>query len=260
MNDAFHIGATGLRTQQLALDVVSNNLANLNTTAFKRGTVAFGELVAAAAAAAPADVTGAAPDRGATALGVGLLASPRVLAAGDYRRTDGMLDLAVRGAGFVEVLGHDGQTLLWRGGTLALDRNGRLVAPGGLALKGVAAMPARTQSIRIDEKGNVLATVPGQAQERRVGQIELATVASAAALQTAGDGLWRVSEGLAEVQRGRPGEQGLGTLAQGWLEGSNVNVADEMISMLWIQRSYATNARVVQAADEMMSLVNGLKR
>lgn len=260
MNDSFYIGATGLRAQQAALEVVSNNMANLNTTAFKRGAVAFGEMVAAAPAALPGSAPLPAAQAGATALGVSLAGLPRVLSAGEYRKSANALDVAVKGSGFIELLGTDGQPVLWRGGTLALDRNNLLTGPGGLALKGVSALPPRTQSVQIDERGQVFAQIAGQTNARRVGQIELATVAAAAALEPMGDGLYRVSDGLAEVVRGRPGEQGLGSVAQGWTEGSNVNVADEMVSLLWIQRSYAANARVVQAADELMSLTNGLKR
>lgn len=259
MNDSFYIGATGLRAQQLALDVVSSNLANLQTTAYKRGTVAFGELMAAGAPTVAGAVPGAAVPAAPSA-GVALLGLPRTLSPGEYRRTDQMMDVAVRGSGFIELLGHDGQPVLWRGGTLALDRSNRLVAPGGMALKGVPALPARTTAVQIDAQGAVLAQTAGQAEWRRVGQLELAAVTSPAALEGLGEGLYRVSDALAEVLRGRPGEQGLGTLSQGWLEGSNVNITEEMVSLMWIQRSYATSARVVQAADELMSMTNGLKR
>ncbi len=260
MNNSFYIGATGLRAQQSALDIVSNNLANLNTNAFKRSSVVFAELVTP-----PANPEGT-PNAEALArpsspgLGVSVMDLPKVLTPGDYKKTDGAMDIAIRGSGFVELLGQNGETLLWRGGTIKVNRDGLLTAPQGTPLKGVSALPQRTQSVLIDERGRVFATVGGSTTPRQIGQLELVSAQTASALEALGDGVFKLRENQTDVVRGRPAEQGLGSIAQGYIEGSNVNITEEMVSLLWIQRSYGANARVIQAADELMGMTNGLKR
>lgn len=260
MNNSFYIGATGLRAQQSALDIVSNNLANLNTNAYKRSSIVFAELVAPPAA--PESLSGADPVTKSVSggLGVSVMDLPKVLTPGDYKQTNGPMDIAIRGTGFVELLGANGETLLWRGGTIKVSRDGLLTAPQGTPLKGVSALPQRTQSISIDEGGRVFVTTPASTTPRQVGQLELVSPQTASALEPQGDGVYRLRESQTDLVRARPGEQGLGTVAQGSIEGSNVNITEEMVSLMWIQRSYGANARVIQAADELMSMTNGLKR
>lgn len=264
MNSSFYIGATGLRAQQSALDIVSNNLANLNTNAFKRSSVVFAELVSPPSqpngtqeVELPGKTLGTAAPGG---LGVSVVDLPKVLAAGDYKKTDGSMDVAIRGAGFIELLGQNGETLLWRGGTLKVSRDGLLTAASGTPVKGVSPLPPRTQQLRIDEQGRVFALASGTTASRQIGQIELVSALNASALEAQGEGIYKVREHQTELVRARPGEQGLGTVAQGYIEGSNVNITEEMVSLMWIQRSYGANARVIQAADELMGMTNSLKR
>ena len=259
MNNSFYIGATGLRAQQTALDVVSNNLANLNTNAFKRGSVVFAELVTPAAD--PVLSTEPTPKAPSSAgLGVAVLDLPKVLTAGDYKRTNAPMDVAVRGSGFLELQSQSGETLVWRGGTMAVSKDGLLTAPQGSPLKGVSALPRGTQLVTIDEMGRVFASTGASITPRQVGQLELVSAQTTSALEGLGDGVYRLSEKQTDVVRARPGDQGLGTLAQGYIEGSNVNITEEMVSLMWIQRSYGANARVIQAADELMGMTNSLKR
>jgi flagellar basal-body rod protein FlgG len=259
MNNSFYIGATGLRAQQTALDIVSNNLANLNTNAFKRSSIVFAELVTPAAD--PTLNADPAPKASTAAgLGVSVTDLPKVLTPGDYKLTNGALDVAVRGSGFVELLGSSGDTLLWRGGTITVNKDGLLTAPQGAPLKGVSAVPRGTQLITIDELGKVFATTGASTTPRQVGQLELVSPQTTSALEALGDGVYRLSEKQTELVRARPGDQGLGTMAQGYIEGSNVNITEEMVSLMWIQRSYGANARVIQAADELMGMTNSLKR
>lgn len=259
MNNSFYIGATGLRAQQSALDIVSNNLANLNTNAFKRGSIVFAELVTPASdPTLPVDP--AAKPSSAAGLGVSVMDLPKVLTAGDYKQTKGPLDVAVRGSGFVELLSQTGETLLWRGGTISVNKDGLLTAPQGAVIKGVSALPRATQSITIDELGKVFANSAGSTAPRQIGQLELVSPQTAAALESLGEGVYRLNEKQTDLVRARPGDQGLGTIAQGYIEGSNVNITEEMVSLMWIQRSYGANARVIQAADELMGMTNSLKR
>lgn len=261
MNNSFYIGATGLRAQQSALDIVSNNLANLNTHAFKRSSIVFAELVAPTTGSSETlPATAPAAQSTSIGLGVSVMDLPKVLTPGDYKKTDGAMDIAIRGSGFVELLGQNGETLLWRGGTLKVSRDGLLTAPQGTPLKGVSALPQRTQSVLIDERGRVFATTASNATPRQIGQLELVSAQTASALEAQGDGVFKLKESQTDLVRGRPTEQGLGSVAQGYLEGSNVNITDEMVSLMWIQRSYGANARVLQAADELMGMTNGLKR
>jgi len=258
MNNVFYIGATGLRAQQVGVDVVANNVANVNTPAYKRNAVAFSEMVGLTSAVDPA----AGLLRGATepGLGVAATAAPKVLDAGDLRKTDSVLDLAVRGAGFIELLAPGGQTLLWRGGTLRVNPDGALAAANGLPLKGSVSVPRDATGVLIAESGQVFATTPGNASVQPIGQIELVAVRDGRALTALGDGLYQLTDALADSTRGQPGEAGLGLLAQGYLETSNVKMVDEMVGMLLMQRAYSANARILQAADEMMNTVNQLRR
>lgn len=255
MNNVFYIGATGLRAQQTALDVVGNNIANMNTAAFKRGEVAFVELVAPAAPASPG--AGKVAERG---IGVAAAASPKVFEQGELRQTGKELDLAVRGAGFIELLGPGGQALLWRGGGLRVNHDGMLAAANGLPLKGAISVPHETTALTITETGQVLAQTAGRKGAREIGRIDLVSVGDARALASEGDGVYRIGDETADISHGRPGDNGLGLLAQGYSEASNVKLADEMVNMLLMQRAYAANARLIQAGDEMMSLVNDLRR
>lgn len=258
MNNVFYIGATGLRAQQVGVDVVANNVANVNTPGYKRNAVAFSEMVGLTSAVDPA--AGLLRSAAEPGLGVVATAAPKVLDAGDLRKTDSALDLAVRGAGFIELLAPGGQTLMWRGGTLRVNSDGALAAANGLPLKGSVSVPRDATGVLIAESGQVFATTPGNASAQPIGQIELVAVRDERALTALGDGLYQLTDALADSTRGQPGEAGLGLLAQGYLETSNVKMVDEMVGMLLMQRAYSANARILQAADEMMNTVNQLRR
>jgi flagellar basal-body rod protein FlgG len=255
MNGAFYIGATGLGSQQRALEVVANNIANMNTVGFKRSSVRFSELVSGWAAdptLAPAAVQGQ-----SGLAGVSLSGSSRVLEQGELRPTGEAMDLAINGEGFVELLGPNGASLLWRGGTLAVDREGLLTGAGGLPLKAMITVPDGATELRIAGDGKVTATVAGQAVV--LGQIDLARPGDTARLALLGEGLYEAAADD-DLRASAPGEDGAGLLAQGSLESANVQLTDEMVMLMLLQRSYAANAQVVQAGDQMMAIANGLKR
>lgn len=260
MNGAFYIGATGLRSEQQALDVVANNVANINTPAFKRAQVRFAELVGGAPVKGPADAA-LLPVSGADALaGVAADASPRMFAQGDLKPTGQSMDLAISGDGFIELMGAGGQTMLWRGGTLKVNADGYLAAADSdLPLKALISVPAGATNLVIDASGQVRATAPGAAQSSVLGRIDLVMPKDMAGLEASGGQLYK-AQADARLTAVAPGDEGAGSLVQGSLESSNVQLTDEMVAMLLIQRAYAANAQVVQAGDQLMGIANGLRR
>ena len=256
MNGAFEVGAVALRGQQRALETMANNIANVNTPAFKRTDVVYSEIVGNAA-------TGLA-DANAMPLavaelpgGVRVSARDMISAQGELRTTGNALDLAIEGRGFVELMGPEGQTLLWRGGRLSVNRDGYLSADGG-ALKSLISVPGDATDLRIDREGMVsVTTADGEALD--LGQIGLVRLDSDAGLERVGAGMYRVSED-GRVTDATPGGDGAGAFSQGMLEGSNVDFSAAMIEMLMIQRAYAASAQIVQSADQLASITNNLKR
>jgi flagellar basal-body rod protein FlgG len=255
MNGAFYIGAISLDAQQRALDVVANNIANLNTTAFKRQGINFTSLVSPQGAA---NTDGGSDSVLASApAGVTIAATPTVWTQGTVSPTGKPLDLAIQGDGFLEVLGAGGRDLLWRGGSLSATQDGYLATSDGKILKAMISVPTGAQHLVIDPSGTVSASVNGATQQ--IGQLDLVLAKDPSALTDDGGGYYELSDPAAAYAV-KPGQEGGGTLVQGALETSNVQLADEMITLLLTQRAYGASAQVVQAGDQLMSIVNGLRR
>lgn len=248
MNGAFYIAATGLRAQQGALDVTANNIANLNTSGFKRANVRFSELVAYGSAA-----TDAAAPSGVTSGG-----AERVFTQGDLRETGDAMDLAIRGEGFIELMAPSGRSVLWRGGTLKVGEDGFLAASNGMSLRGMIAAPTGAHDFLISADGKVTALLDDQTRSE-IGRIDLTMVRDPEALSAVGEGVYELADG-GRATTVAPGEEGAGLLVQGSVEASNVQISDEMVTLLLTQRAYAANAQVVQAGDQLMAIANGLKR
>lgn len=257
MNGAFHIGAIGLRSQQRALDIVASNIANVNTPAFKRADVRFSDVLATQAdpEVPRADLV----DAAAASAGVMVDATPAVNAPGAIKKTGNAMDLAIDGQGFIEVMGPGGQTLLSRGGTLKVGDDGLLATAGGWSLKAAVTVPDDATAITIAPDGVVRAVTGASEVPIEIGQIALVKVGDAGALEVLDGGVYRVAEG-ARLVDAQPGEDGTGALVQGGLEQSNVEMTTEMVEMMLVQRAYAANAQVVQAADQLMAIANGLRR
>jgi len=255
MNGAFYIGATGLEAQQRALDVVANNIANINTPSYKRSETRFSEMIAPRDAQAGAD--GATLDALPSLAGVAVADSQRVFSQGDLKQTGQALDLAIQGQGFIELMGPGGQTMLWRGGGLKVNSDGYLAAANGLVLKAMISVPVDATAITIDSDGKVHAQANGQTVD--IGQIGLVLPKDMTTLAGVGDGLYQTADN-ADVMDALPGEDGAGALVQGSLESSNVQLSDEMVNLLLLQRAYAANAQVLQAGDQLMGIANNLKR
>lgn len=249
MNGAFYIGATGLRAQQRALDLVANNIANLNTPGFKRAAARFSEIYGATGEAASAPVDG----------GVAVDLSHREFAQGELKTTGKPMDLAIDGPGFIELTGRDGEVLLWRGGPLGLNADGLLTGADGLPLRAMITAPVEAKIIKINAEGVVTAATDEAAAPVEIGRIELAQAKDLASLTGIGGGLYRpATEG--EVMALTAGEEGTGRFVQGALEGSNVAMSDEMVTLMLMQRVYTANAQVLQAGDQLMAIANGLRR
>lgn len=257
MNDALFIAATGMQTQQTNVDTIANNIVNANTPAFKRSTVSFTDMVAAqprAAVTASQDgLLGPAP---VTGIGVGMARVGRAFEAGDLKKTDSPYDIAVRGEGFVSVAMADGTKAVTRGGTLKVNADGMLATQAGTALKPGIAIPEGALSLVIGADGRVQVTLPNQATPQDVGQLELVRFANPEQLNPLGDNLYAVTEAAGEQMSA----DGAGTIEQGYLEGSNVKMVDEMVNLMLAQRAYDASVKVIQASDEMLAAANNLRR
>jgi flagellar basal-body rod protein FlgG len=242
----------GMRAEQRALETLAGNISNINTPAFKRVDIRFAELVGAGQAGSQASAAG-------SVVGV----SPWLIAAldtqGQVEATGNPLDLAVDGSGFIELLGPGGKTLLWRGGTLRVMEDGTLATAAGFALKAGITVSDETTALRIDRDGKVYATEAGRDGEALLGELGLARVIDPAAIERLDGGIFAVIDERG-LRSALPGEDGLGTLVQGSLERSNVDLNAEMVALLIAQRAYAANAQVARAADEFYGVANGLRR
>lgn len=255
MNGAFEVGAVTLRANQRALETMANNIANMNTPAFKRSDLVYAE-VAGDVARRDSTVT---LDQGQAAMSGGVRFAERqtIGTQGELRSTGNPLDVAIEGRGFIQLMGPEGQTLLWRGGRLQVDREGYLAADGG-ALRALIAVPDDATDLAIDRDGTVSART-GDEQVVELGQINVVRIDNDASLTRAGAGLFIADEDTRVVETA-PGEDGSGTIRQAMVEGSNVDLSTSMVELLMVQRAYAASAQIVQAADQLASIANNLKR
>ena len=257
---ALYSSAAGMQSQQLNLDVIANNLANVNTTGFKRSKIEFQDLLYQTTRAAGAE------QGGGNVLPTGLqvghgsrpVATSRVFTTGELTQTGEKLDVAIQGDGFFEVQLPDGTRAYTRDGALKTAGDGRITTSDGLVLQsGFQPIPQGTTAINISPSGEVTVTSPSGSQSFRV---QLVRFANPAGLESLGRNLYRETGASGPAELGNPSENGFGTMAQGYLEMSNVKIVEEMVNMIVAQRAYEVNAKAVQAADEMMQMSNNLRR
>jgi len=259
MNDSMYIAATGMQMQQASVDTIANNLANVSTPGFKKARVSFQDLVyrdlgaarGAEAAAAPALWQGS---------GVGMAGIVKSFAGGELKPTGQALDFAIRGDGFFEVTAADGSPAFTRGGSLVVDREGYLSTSDGYQLRPAIQVGSDVRDLSVSAAGIVTARLAGQSAPTELGRLELARFADTAGLVAMGGNLYRPSEASGDAIYGAAGEGGLGTVAQGFLEGSNVSLVDEMVSLMVAQRAYESSVKVIQASDEMLAMSNNLRK
>ncbi len=257
---ALWTAATGMHAQQLTLDVISNNLANVQTTGFKRSRVDFQDLVyeilqAPGAASAEGQEV---PSGFQVGHGSRAVATQRLFIKGDLQQTGNPLDLAVEGDGFFQVQLLSGDTGYTRSGAFKKNSQGQLVTSDGFAVQPQITVPPNALSVSVGVDGTVSVLQAGQAQPQTVGNIEIVRFINPGGLQSQGRNLFIPSQASGDAIPGTPGSDGLGTLLQGFLEGSNVNVVEEMVGMIVTQRAYEINSRAIRTADEMMQTANNL--
>lgn len=266
MFDALYIAATGMQAQQLNVDTIANNIANANTNGFKKGRVSFADLMLRQATQlSPANGEADSGLLGANALnrlgaGVGVSGLSKMFDMGDLKKTDSTFDIAVQGDGFMELQMPDGSRAFARGGTLVVNKDGQLATQSGYPLKPGLSIPSNAQGLVIGADGQVHVSLSTQSTPVLIGQIEMVRFSSPQGLLAQGDNLYRSTEASGEAIGGKPGMDGMGTLAQGFLEGSNVKMVEEMVNLMIAQRAYEASVKVVQASDEMMGMVNGLRK
>jgi flagellar basal-body rod protein FlgG len=257
MSGAFYVARAGLDAQQAALDAIANNISNVNTHGYKRSTVRFAEIaVERSEERQHSDSAGS--DRRQVA-GVRVVATPMLEEQGSLQMTGDSFDLAIDGDGFIELLGPAGESLLWRGGRLRVLDDGRLANSDGLILHAGLTVPADARTISIARDGSVLARVGDGSDTIEVGQIALVAANDSAMIERLDGGLYRFT-GDGSLTEAAAGEDGRGVLVQGAVEQSTVSLNLEMVQLLIVQRAYAANAQVIQAADQLLGLANNLRR
>lgn len=254
--------STGMQAQQLSIDVIANNLANVNTSGFKKSRPDFQDLIYQIMV--QPGTTSAAGNEIPTGLQVGLGTRPvsvqKIFTQGNISETGNDLDMAIEGDGFFQVLMPDGTTSYTRSGAFKLDSTGAIVTSDGYQLQPAINIPNDTTNITITKDGTVSVIQAGQTASTQVGTIELASFPNPAGLEAQGRNLFAETDASGAVLLGTPGEDGLGTITQGFLEFSNVSVVEEIVNMIVGQRAYEINSKAIQTADEMLQTANAIKR
>ena len=258
---ALYSAGSGMSAQQMNVDNIAHNLANANTTGFKMRRTEFQDLlyqtvVQPGAAAGSQSVV---PSGLQLGLGSRPAANEIIFQQGDFQQTNNPLDLVIQGRGFFQVRRPSGEVAYTRSGAFHLDRDGNIVTLNGETLDPQLTVPAEAQSITIASDGTVSYSLPGQTTTQVAGQLQLANFANPGGLNSIGNNLYTPTDASGDATVGNPvGQEGLGTLQQGYLEGSNVSVVEEFVNLIVSQRAYEASSKVVKAADEMYQQVNNL--
>lgn len=257
MNQALWIAKTGLDAQQTRMEVVSNNIANVNTTGFKRERAVFEDLLYQNVRQVGANSTQDTqlPSGFSLGTGVRVVATEKLHSQGNLVNTDNPFDLAVQGKGFFQILMPDGSLAYTRDGSFQINQDGQLVTSSGYEVQPSITVPEGALSVTIGSDGTVSALLPGSTAPTQIGSLQLTDFINPAGLQPVGQNLLIESGSSGAPQTGTPGLNGLGTLTQGAVESSNVNVAEELVNMIETQRAYEMNSKAIQSADQMMQFV-----
>jgi flagellar basal-body rod protein FlgG len=248
------ISKTGMEAQQTQLDTIAHNLANVGSNGFKRGHVVFEDLIyqnLRQAGAASSEQTQL-PTGLQVGLGVRPVATSRIFSQGNLQQTTHNLDIAIKGNGFFQIQMPDGTVGYTRDGSFQVDPNGQLVTNSGYVVQPGIAIPANAQSVTIAQDGTVTASMPGQAAPQNIGQLQLASFVNPAGLDPLGSNLFAETAASGGPSTGSPQSNGLGALQQGYVETSNVNVVEELVSMIQTQRAYEMNSKAIQTSDQML--------
>jgi flagellar basal-body rod protein FlgG len=254
------ISKTGLDAQQTNLDVIANNLANVSTTGFKRSRAVFEDLLyqTLRAPGAQSSQQTQVPTGLQVGTGVRPVATERIFTQGNLQQTGNAFDMAINGQGFLQVQMPDGTTGYTRDGSFHVDAQGQVVTSNGYPLLPTVTVPANATKVTIGADGTVSINVPGQVNTQNVGSIQLANFINPAGLQPLGQNLFLETGASGAPQAGTPGTNGLGLLNQGYVETSNVNVVEELVSMIQAQRAYEINSKAIQTSDQMLQKLSQL--
>jgi flagellar basal-body rod protein FlgG len=256
------IAATGMEAQKLSIDVISNNLANVNTTGFKKSRADFQDLLyqtirtPGATSAEGSEI----PSGIQVGMGVKPVAVQKIFQQGDFVQTGNKLDTVIEGDGFYQILLPDGTTAYSRSGSFKLDSDGRIVNSDGYPLEPAITIPSNTTDISISSDGKISVIQAGSTTPKQIGQIELANFINPGGLNALGKNLFQQTGSSGDPTTGNPGTNGLGSIGQGYVEMSNVNVVEEMVNMIVSQRAYEINSKAVQASDQMLQVANNLRQ
>ena len=256
------IASTGMQAQQTNVEVISNNIANMTTTGFKRRRAEFQDLIyenLRRAGSSSSDSGSVVPSGAQIGLGVKTAAIYRINEQGTMQQTSNSLDLGIRGGGYFQVALPSGETAYTRDGTFALSPEGQVVTSDGYVVQPGITVPAIATAITVSATGQVQATIDGQAAPQSVGQIALAAFANEAGLAAQGDNLFLATAASGTAVSGSPGSPGFGSVLQGFVETSNVNVVTELTNLITAQRAYEMNSKVITTSDQMLSTLTNLR-
>lgn len=254
------IAKTGLDAQQTQMDVIANNLANVSTSGFKRSRAVFEDLLYQTLRQPGAQSSQQTQLPSGLQLGTGVrtVATERIFTQGNLQQTGNSKDLAIQGEGFFQVLLPDGATAYTRDGSFQVDSQGQLVTASGFAIQPAMTIPADTLSITVGRDGTVSITQPGSTAPVQVGSIQLATFVNSAGLQSMGENLYAETAASGTANTNTPGANGAGLISQGYVETSNVNVAEELVNMIQTQRAYEINSKAISTSDQMLQRLTQL--
>jgi flagellar basal-body rod protein FlgG len=254
MDSALWAAKTGLEAQQTRMAVTANNLANVNTTGFKRGRVAFEDLLYQNLRQVGADAAQDTqlPSGLAVGTGVRVVATEKTYTQGNLQVTNNALDVAINGRGFFQVALPDGTNAYTRDGSFKINAQGEMVTSGGYRVQPAISIPDGAQSVSIGTDGAVSVQLAGQPAPSQIGSLQVVDFVNPAGLQARGENLLLESAASGPPQAGTPGLNGLGALQQGALEASNVNVVEELVAMIETQRAYEMNSKAISTADKML--------
>ena len=258
MDASLWVAKTGLNAQQTRMSVIANNLANVNTTGFKRGRAVFEDLlyqnIKQAGGQTGADTT--APVGFMLGTGTRIVATEKMQGQGNMISTENALDLAVEGSGFFQIVQQDGTISYTRDGSFKLSQDGELVTVSGALLQPQVVIPQDAATITVGLDGTVSVELANGGGNQQLGQIQLARFVNGAGLEAMGQNLFRETQASGPPIISVPGEQGAGNIAQGMLEASNVNVVEELVNMIETQRAYEVNSKAISAVDGMLRFLN----
>jgi flagellar basal-body rod protein FlgG len=259
---AMDIAATGMMAQQTNVEVIANNIANQNTTAFKEQRPEFQDLLYQTerrSGANSSDSGTIVPVGVQIGIGVKTAAIYRITTQGNLAQTSNPLDLAIQGNGFFQILQPDGTTAYTRDGSFQLSPTGEIVTADGYVVQPGITIPQNTTAISINSSGQVQAQVAGQNNPQTVGQLQLATFANEDGLDATGNNLFLQTQASGQPVTGNPGTTSFGTINQGMLETSNVDIVSEITNLITAQRAYEMNSKVIQTSDQMLSTLNQIQ-